>query len=213
VPWGISESAFNVVDRHDNYQYKAFGVPGLGLKRGLADELVVAPYATALAAMVDPGLAARNFRRLAREGADGALGFYEAIDYTHRKAPGPGLSGDADGAGAGRWCAHSRAPSGHDARRARQRVARAISWCSASTRIRACRPRAAAPGTRPATRADHQPRPAEETRVAGRPGTGAYAASARRTRVSTRAVPVERRLQSPSSPTPAAGRASAAAAR
>ena len=54
VPWGISESAYNVVDRHDNYQYKAFGVPGLGLKRGLGDELVVAPYATALAAMVDP---------------------------------------------------------------------------------------------------------------------------------------------------------------
>ncbi|MGH9260631.1 MAG: glucoamylase family protein, partial [Acidimicrobiales bacterium] len=86
VPWGISESAFNVVDRHGNYQYKAFGVPGLGLKRGLGDELVVAPYATALAAMVDPEAAARNLRRLAREGLDGAYGFYEAIDYTHRKA-------------------------------------------------------------------------------------------------------------------------------
>ena len=49
VPWGISESAYNVVDRHGTYQYKAFGVPGLGLKRGLGDELVVAPYATALA--------------------------------------------------------------------------------------------------------------------------------------------------------------------
>ncbi len=55
VPWGISESAYNVVDRHDTYQYRAFGVPGLGLKRGLGDELVVAPYATALAAMIDPG--------------------------------------------------------------------------------------------------------------------------------------------------------------
>ena len=55
VPWGISESAFNIVDRAGNYQYKAFGVPGLGLKRGLADELVIAPYATALAALVDPG--------------------------------------------------------------------------------------------------------------------------------------------------------------
>jgi cyclic beta-1,2-glucan synthetase len=86
VPWGISESAFNVVDRHGTYQYKAFGVPGLGLKRGLGDELVVAPYATALAAMVDPEKAAHNFRRLAREGLDGAYGFYEAIDYTHRKA-------------------------------------------------------------------------------------------------------------------------------
>ncbi len=86
VPWGISESAFNLVDRHGTYQYKAFGVPGLGLKRGLGEELVVAPYATALAAMVDPERAAHNFRRLAREGLDGAYGFYEAIDYTHRKA-------------------------------------------------------------------------------------------------------------------------------
>jgi cyclic beta-1,2-glucan synthetase len=85
VPWGISESAFNVVDHHGTYQYKAFGVPGLGLKRGLGDELVVAPYATALAAMVDPERAAHNFRRLAREGLEGPYGLYEAIDYTHRK--------------------------------------------------------------------------------------------------------------------------------
>jgi len=85
VPWGVSESGFNLVDHHGNYQYKAFGVPGLGLKRGLGDELVVAPYATALAAMVDPERAAHNFRRLAREGLDGRYGFYEAIDYTHRK--------------------------------------------------------------------------------------------------------------------------------
>ncbi len=85
VPWGVSESAYNLVDRHDNYQYKAFGVPGLGLKRGLGDELVVAPYATALAAMLDPSAAARNLRRLAAEGLDGAYGYYEAIDYTHGK--------------------------------------------------------------------------------------------------------------------------------
>jgi cyclic beta-1,2-glucan synthetase len=82
VPWGISESGYNVVDRHDNYQYKAFGVPGLGLKRGLGDDLVVAPYATGLAAMVDPTRAARNFRRLAKEGLEGTFGYYEAIDYT-----------------------------------------------------------------------------------------------------------------------------------
>jgi len=86
VPWGISESAFNVVDRHETYQYKAFGVPGLGLKRGLGDELVVAPYATALAAMVEPAQAARNLRRLAAQGLAGEYGFYEAIDYTHRAA-------------------------------------------------------------------------------------------------------------------------------
>ncbi|HVS16357.1 MAG TPA: glucoamylase family protein, partial [Thermoanaerobaculia bacterium] len=84
VPWGISESASNVVDRHDTYQYKAFGVPGLGLKRGLGDDLVVAPYATALAAMVDPPQAVRNLRRLAAQGMAGEYGFYEAIDYTHR---------------------------------------------------------------------------------------------------------------------------------
>jgi cyclic beta-1,2-glucan synthetase len=86
VPWGISESGFNLVDHYGNYQYKAFGVPGLGLKRGLGDELVVAPYATALAAMMDPERAAHNFRRLAREGLEGRYGFYEAIDYTHRRA-------------------------------------------------------------------------------------------------------------------------------
>jgi cellobiose phosphorylase len=91
VPWGISESAFAVIDRHGNYQYKAFGVPGLGLKRGLTEDLVIAPYATALAAMVDPGAALRNFERLAGLGMFGRHGFYEAIDYTPRK-------GDAHGA-------------------------------------------------------------------------------------------------------------------
>jgi cyclic beta-1,2-glucan synthetase len=85
VPWGVSESAFAAVDRHQTYQYKAFGVPGLGLKRGLGDELVVTPYATALAAMIDPAEAVRNFRRLAGEGMQGAYGFYESIDYTHGK--------------------------------------------------------------------------------------------------------------------------------
>ena len=54
VPWGISESGYNTVDLHFNYQYRAFGVPGLGLKRGLAEDLVVAPYASALALMVAP---------------------------------------------------------------------------------------------------------------------------------------------------------------
>src|SRR5258708_15757563 len=93
VPWGISESAYNLVDRYDTYQYKAFGVPGLGLKRGLGDELVVAPYATALAAMLDPTEAARNLRRLAREGLEGSYGYYEAIDYTHGKTDEPGSVG------------------------------------------------------------------------------------------------------------------------
>ncbi|MDR7419789.1 MAG: glucoamylase family protein [Armatimonadota bacterium] len=94
VGWGISESAFNFLDRWGHYQYKAFGVPGLGLKRGLADDLVVAPYATFLAAMVDPERAVRNLRRLSREGLEGRYGFHEAIDYT---SPGPVEAGGHDG--------------------------------------------------------------------------------------------------------------------
>jgi cellobiose phosphorylase len=97
VPWGISESAYAVVDRHGNYQYKAFGVPGLGLKRGLTEDLVVAPYASALAAIVDPGAAARNFERLAGLGMLGRHGFYEAIDYTPRKSEVAGVERGPDG--------------------------------------------------------------------------------------------------------------------
>ncbi|WP_439580303.1 glucoamylase family protein, partial [Elioraea sp.] len=82
VPWGISESAYNARDLEFTYQYSNFGVPSLGLKRGLADSIVVAPYATALAVMVDPQAAARNFERLASAGALGRYGFCEALDYT-----------------------------------------------------------------------------------------------------------------------------------
>jgi cyclic beta-1,2-glucan synthetase len=85
VPWGISESAYNLVDRHGTYQYKAFGVPGLGLKRGLGDEVVVAPYATALAALIDPAASTANLRRLAAAGVEGDYGFFDAIDYTDRR--------------------------------------------------------------------------------------------------------------------------------
>jgi cyclic beta-1,2-glucan synthetase len=85
VPWGISESAYNLTDRLGNYQYKAFGVPGLGLKRGLADELVVAPYASALGAMVRPGAATDNLRILEREQVRGEHGFFDAIDYSNRQ--------------------------------------------------------------------------------------------------------------------------------
>jgi cyclic beta-1,2-glucan glucanotransferase len=87
MPWGISESAYNVRDLELTYQYSNFGVPGLGLKRGLSQDAVVAPYATALAAMVDPGAAARNFARLALLGAQGRYGFYEALDYTRTRLP------------------------------------------------------------------------------------------------------------------------------
>jgi cyclic beta-1,2-glucan synthetase len=84
VPWGISESAYALLDRAGHYQYRAFGVPGLGLKRGLGDELVVSPYATMLAALLDAPAAAANLRHLTAEGLLGRYGFYEAIDYTRR---------------------------------------------------------------------------------------------------------------------------------
>src|SRR5207344_2198301 len=85
VPWGISESAYNVGDMHHTYQYKAVGVPGLGLKRGLGDELVVAPYATALAAMIDAPESTANLRRMAVAGLVGDCGFFDAVDYTARE--------------------------------------------------------------------------------------------------------------------------------
>lgn len=86
VPWGISESAYNLLDRSNNYQYKSFGVPGIGLKRGLGNELVVAPYATALAVLIDPVEATKNLRRLAADGVCGIYGYFDAIDYTRREA-------------------------------------------------------------------------------------------------------------------------------
>ena len=82
MPWGISESAYNARDLEMTYQYSNFGVPGLGLKRGLSENRVIAPYATALAAMVDPAAAAQNYEALATLGAGGRYGFYEAVDFT-----------------------------------------------------------------------------------------------------------------------------------
>ena len=82
TPWGMSESAFSTVDGDLNYQYQAFGTPGLGLKRGLNKDLVVAPYATFLAVGIAPHAALANLKRLADEGAAGRYGYYEAIDYT-----------------------------------------------------------------------------------------------------------------------------------
>ncbi len=87
VPWGISESGYNTIDAHMNYQYRAFGVPGLGLKRGLAEDLVIAPYASALALMVAPEAACANLERLAAEGHEGAYGLYEAVDFTPSRVP------------------------------------------------------------------------------------------------------------------------------
>ncbi len=89
VPWGMSESGYNAVGAHLDYQYRAFGVPSLGLKRGLAEDLVIAPYASALALMVEPEAACLNLQRLAAEGAEGPFGFHEALDYTpSRLRPG-----------------------------------------------------------------------------------------------------------------------------
>lgn len=87
VPWGISESAFSAQYVDGDYQYQSFGVPGLGLKRGLEQDLVIAPYATALASMIVPRDALANLRALAEDGAEGEFGYYEAIDYTPDRVP------------------------------------------------------------------------------------------------------------------------------
>ena len=82
VPWGISESGYNMVDAHLNYQYKSFGVPGIGFKRGLGEDLVISPYSTIMALMVAPKEAYKNLQVLKEEGYEADYGFYEAIDYT-----------------------------------------------------------------------------------------------------------------------------------
>ena len=82
IPWGISEAAFNLKDFHSNYQYKAFGIPWLGLKRGLADELVVSSYGGILAINEVPREEINNLKRLEKEGMYDKYGFYESIDYT-----------------------------------------------------------------------------------------------------------------------------------
>ena len=87
IPWGISEFAYNARNFEFTYQYSNFGVPGLGLKRGLSANTVIAPYATGLATMIDPSAAAENYRALAAEGAVGAYGYYEAIDFTPGRVP------------------------------------------------------------------------------------------------------------------------------
>ena len=87
LPWGVSESAYNARNEELTYQYSSFGVPGLGLKRGLVGDAVVAPYATALASMIAPHEAAGNFARLADAGGRGRYGWYEALDYTPAHLP------------------------------------------------------------------------------------------------------------------------------
>jgi hypothetical protein len=167
VPWGMSESGYNVVDLHDTYQYKAFGVPGLGLKRGLGDELVVAPYATALAAMIDPALAADNLRRLASAGLDGEYGYYESIDYTHDGIDEAERAAKHRGPPAGRGRPRLPGPSpGHDARGSLERPARRPDGqrFHADPRVQATDLLLQERVPRLAPIA--QPRPAEETHVA-----------------------------------------------
>jgi cellobiose phosphorylase len=85
IPWGISESSFSGVDFEKTYQYRAFGVPGLGLKRGLEDDLVISPYSTMLALPIDPKAAMKNLDHMKSLGFTGDCGFYEAVDYTKER--------------------------------------------------------------------------------------------------------------------------------
>lgn len=87
VPWGISESAFGALAVNADYHYRSFGVPGLGLKRGLAKDLVISPYSTMMALTLDPKAAHANLLHLQSEGAHGHWGFYEALDYTPERLP------------------------------------------------------------------------------------------------------------------------------
>jgi cellobiose phosphorylase len=85
APWGISESAYSALDSHKIYQYRSFGVPSLALKRELEDDPVVAPYATALALLVNPAESIKNLKRLVKAGMYGRMGFYESLDYTRQE--------------------------------------------------------------------------------------------------------------------------------
>jgi len=87
LPWGISEAAFNARDPQMNYQYSAFGVPSLGLQRGLSRNQVIAPYATLLAAQYDPAAAVANLHRLEELGGRGLYGYYDSLDFTPSRVP------------------------------------------------------------------------------------------------------------------------------
>ncbi len=85
TPWGVSESGYYAFDPQMNYQYKAFGVPSLGMKSGLIKEMVVSPYSVFLALHVNARAAVHNLARLEKIGALGKYGFYEAVDYTQSR--------------------------------------------------------------------------------------------------------------------------------
>ncbi|KUO64704.1 MAG: glycosyl transferase family 36 [Gracilibacter sp. BRH_c7a] len=87
IPWGISESGFFSFDIQNNYQYKAFGVPGLGLKRGLSKDMVISPYSTFMALLVDYPKSIKNLKLMTNKGFNGLYGLYEAIDFTPTRVP------------------------------------------------------------------------------------------------------------------------------
>ncbi|HZJ82927.1 MAG TPA: glucoamylase family protein, partial [Clostridia bacterium] len=87
VPWGVSESAFYAFDLQLNYQYKAFGVPKLGLKTGLIKDIVISPYASIMGLAIDPMATVKNIEHLIAEGMAGSFGLYECIDYTPERVP------------------------------------------------------------------------------------------------------------------------------
>jgi cyclic beta-1,2-glucan synthetase len=87
VPWGVSESGFAVLDAGQTYQYQSFGVPGLGLKRGLQNDVVIAPYACLMAVVIDPHAVRANLEEIRKVGGEGPYGMYEAIDFTRRRVP------------------------------------------------------------------------------------------------------------------------------
>lgn len=96
IPWGISESSFAVVNSSNDYSYQGFGIPSLGLKRGLASDLVVSPYSTIMTLGLDAPRAVANMRDLEQEGALGSLGYYDAIDYTPDRLALDGAMVDED---------------------------------------------------------------------------------------------------------------------
>ncbi len=200
VPWGMSECAYNVVDRHGTYQYRAFGVPGLGLRRGLGDDLVVAPYATALAAMIEPAAAVENLRRLGAAGLDGPYGYYDAVDYTSRDVDSTETACRSAGSGGRLAGAVVRTSMAHHQGMTLVSIANALLGHPMVERFHAD-PRIKAtelllqermPRHAPVT----QPRPLEATRVA----TPMAADAVRRfrspaTQVSARGIPVKRQLR------------------
>ena len=189
VPWGVSESAFNAKDAQLTYQYQAFGVPGLGLKRGLSDDVVVAPYASIIALPIDPRAVITNLAAFSAEGAEGRFGYYEALDYTAGPRTGrPAPRGRRE---------LLRAPPGHGVHRAGQRAVRRPHAGALPRGPDGRLGRAAAPG---AAAAPHPARHA--TRRGGRErALGARAAAARHALVQHRrharardALPVQRPL-------------------